>query len=59
LGVALADKAQKGLVLAEEKRKISNEVEDLKNEMMRKEKDFSKATNSFQEDVTQSYPCWI
>jgi len=54
-GVALAVKTQEGLALAEEKRTLSNEVEDLKKEMMRKEEDFSKATDPFKEDATQSY----
>jgi len=55
LGVALADKTQEGLSLAEEKRKLSNEIEDLKKETTHKEEDFSKITDSFKEDATQSY----
>jgi len=35
--VALADKNQEGLILVEEKRKLSKEIEDLKRELTRKE----------------------
>jgi len=55
LGVALTDKTQEGLVLADKKRKLSKEIEVLKRELTHKEKDFFKATNSFKENVAQSY----
>jgi len=42
--------------LAGEKSKFSNEVEDLKKEVTCKGEDFAKATDSFKQDVVQSYP---
>jgi len=55
LDVDLANKTQEGLSLSEERSKISNEIEDLKKELIRKEKDFTMATNSFKKDVAQFY----
>jgi len=47
LGVALANKTQEGLVLVEEKSKLSIEIEDLKKEMTRKE------------ERHPILPCWV
>ncbi|KAL9328128.1 hypothetical protein ACSQ67_003131 [Phaseolus vulgaris] len=55
MGVALADKTRDGLILVEEKGKLSNEIEDLKKEQSRKVEELSKAIDSFKEDATQSY----
>jgi len=50
-----AEKTQEALSLVEEKRKLSNEFEDLKKEVTRKGEDLVKATDSFKQDSAQSY----
>jgi len=41
--------------LAEQNNKLSNEIEDLKKEMICKEEDFTWVIDSFKEDDTQFY----
>ena len=53
--VALAEKTQEALSLDEEKRELSNEVEDLKKKVTCKEEDLTKTTETFKQDATQSY----
>jgi len=50
-----AKKTQEALSLPKEKSNLSNEVEDLKKEVNRKEEDLAKATDSFKQDVAKSY----
>ena len=59
----LANKTQEGLVLAEEKSKLSNKIEDLKKEkeveMTHKQRKFSKVVDSLKDDATQSFIVWF
>jgi len=51
----LAEKAQEALSLAEEKDKLLSKIEELENDVSRREKDLTKARESFKQDNAQSY----